>query len=37
LAIISNSSGSAADFSITSANYTGTSWTSPDMPTGATI
>ena len=37
LAIISNSSGSAADFSITSANYTGTSWTSPDMPTGATL
>jgi flagellar hook-associated protein 2 len=37
LAIISQSSGSAADFSITSANYTGTSWTSPDIPTGATL
>jgi flagellar hook-associated protein 2 len=37
LAIISNTSGSAAGFSITSANYTGTSWTSPDIPTGATL
>jgi flagellar hook-associated protein 2 len=37
LAIIANSSGSAADFSITSANYTGTSWTSPDIPTGDTL
>jgi flagellar hook-associated protein 2 len=37
LAIISQNSGSAADFSITSANYTGTSWTSPDMPTGSTL
>jgi len=37
LAIISNTSGTAADFSITSANYTGTSWTSPDMPTGSTL
>lgn len=37
LAIISNASGTAAGFSITSANYTGTSWTSPDMPTGSTL
>jgi flagellar hook-associated protein 2 len=37
LAIVSNTSGSAAGFSITSANYTGTSWTSPDIPTGATL
>jgi len=37
LAIVSNSSGSAAGFSITSPDYTGTSWTSPDIPTGATL
>jgi flagellar hook-associated protein 2 len=37
LAIISNTSGSAGNFSITSANYTGTSWTSPDIPTGDTL
>jgi flagellar hook-associated protein 2 len=37
LAIIANASGAAADFSITSANYTGTSWTSPDIPTGSTL
>jgi len=37
LAIIANSSGTAADFSITSPNYTGTTWTSPDIPTGATL
>jgi len=37
LAIIANSSGSAADLSITSANYTGTSWSSPDIPTGDTL
>jgi flagellar hook-associated protein 2 len=37
LAIISNASGAAADFSITSTNYTGTSWKSPDIPTGATL
>jgi flagellar hook-associated protein 2 len=37
LAIISDTSGAAAGFSITSANYTGTSWTSPDIPTGATL
>jgi flagellar hook-associated protein 2 len=37
LAIVSNSSGAANGFSITSANYTGTSWTSPDMPSGSTL
>jgi flagellar hook-associated protein 2 len=37
LAIIANTSGSASNFSITSANYTGTSWTSPDIPTGDTL
>jgi flagellar hook-associated protein 2 len=37
LAIVSNTSGTAADFSITSSNYTGTSWTSPDIPSGATL
>jgi flagellar hook-associated protein 2 len=37
LAIISNTSGSAGNFSITSANYTGTSWTSADIPTGDTL
>jgi flagellar hook-associated protein 2 len=37
LAIVSNTSGAAAGFSITSANYTGTSWTSPDIPTGSTL
>jgi flagellar hook-associated protein 2 len=37
LAIVSNSPGSAADFSITSTNYSGTSWKSPDIPTGATL
>ena len=37
LAIISNSPGTAADFSIASPNYTGTSWTSPDIPPNATL
>jgi flagellar hook-associated protein 2 len=37
LAIVSNTSGSAGNFSITSANYTGTSWTSADIPTGDTL
>ncbi len=37
LAIIANSSGNAANFSISSANYTGTVWTSPDIPTGGTL
>jgi flagellar hook-associated protein 2 len=37
LAIISKTSGSANGFSITSANYTGKSWTSPDIPAGSTL
>jgi flagellar hook-associated protein 2 len=37
LAIISNTSGSAGNFSITSANFTGTAWTSPDIPPGDTL
>jgi flagellar hook-associated protein 2 len=37
LAIVSNASGAAAGFSIASADYTGTSWTSPDIPAGATL
>jgi flagellar hook-associated protein 2 len=37
LAIISNTSGTAGDFSITSANYTGTSWSSSDIPSGDTL
>lgn len=37
LAIIANSSGVPSDFTISSANFTGTSWTSPDMPTGSTL
>jgi flagellar hook-associated protein 2 len=37
LAIVSKTSGSAADFSITSTNYTGTSWSSPDIPVDATL
>jgi flagellar hook-associated protein 2 len=37
LAIISKASGSAGNFSITSANFTGTQWTSPDIPPGDTL
>lgn len=37
LAIVSNSLGTANDFTITSPNYTGTSWTSSEMPTGSTL
>jgi flagellar hook-associated protein 2 len=37
LAIVSNTSGAANDFSITSPNYTGTSWTSPDIAAGDTL
>lgn len=37
LAIISNTSGTAGNFSITSANYTGTQWTSADIPPGDTL
>jgi len=37
LAIISNTSGAPGGFSITSPNYTGTSWTSPDIAPGSTL
>ena len=37
LAIVSNSAGKANDFSITSQDSTTTSWTSPDLPSGATL
>lgn len=37
LAIISNTSGAAGGFSVTSSNFSGTSWTSPDIPTGAAL
>ena len=37
LAIVSQTSGSAGNFSITSANFTGTAWTSPDIPPGDTL
>jgi flagellar hook-associated protein 2 len=37
LAISANTSGTAGNFSITSANYTGTSWSSPEIPVGDTL
>ncbi len=37
LAIVSNTSGSAGNFNITSANFMGTQWTSPDIPPGDTL
>jgi flagellar hook-associated protein 2 len=37
LALISKASGSAGNFSITSANFTGTQWISPDIPPGDTL
>jgi flagellar hook-associated protein 2 len=38
LAIVSNSSGSAADFSVSSTNFSGgTSWATPELPTGETL
>ena len=37
LAIIANNSGTAADFSISTPDFSGTSWTSADMPTGSTL
>jgi len=37
LAILSNTTGTAANFSIASTNYTGTSWSSPDIPTGGSL
>jgi flagellar hook-associated protein 2 len=37
LALISKTSGSAGNFSITSANFNGTQWISPDIPPGDTL
>jgi flagellar hook-associated protein 2 len=37
LAISANTSGTAGNFSITSANYSGTSWSSQEIPTGDTL
>lgn len=37
LAIVSNNSGTAADFSITSSDFSGTSWKSPDIPSDSTL
>jgi flagellar hook-associated protein 2 len=37
LSLISNTAASAGNFTITSANYTGTSWTSPTIATGDTL
>lgn len=37
LAIVSNSTGKSADFSITSPNYSGTSWSSATIPAGSTL
>jgi flagellar hook-associated protein 2 len=37
LALVSNTAASAGNFTITSANYTGTSWTSQDIPTGDSL
>ena len=37
LAIVANTSGAAGNFSISSANYTGTQWVSPDIPPGDTL
>ncbi len=37
LAIVSSSSGTANDFSITSQNFSGPSWTSPDLPSGSSL
>jgi flagellar hook-associated protein 2 len=37
LALIANKTGTAADFSVATSNFQGTSWTSADMPTGSTL
>ena len=37
LSIVSNSAGAANDFSISSQDYSGTSWTSPDIPSNSTL
>lgn len=37
LVLVSNTAASAGNFTITSPNFTGTSWTSPDIPPGETL
>lgn len=37
LAIVSPSSGSAADFSVSTTNFSGTSWKSQELPAGSTL
>ena len=37
LAIVAKSSGTANDFSITSQNFSGPTWTSPDLPSGSSL
>lgn len=37
LAIVSTTSGAASNFSVSSTNFTGTSWTSQELPTGDTL
>lgn len=37
LAIVSNTAGAANDFSITTSDFSGTSWTSPELGTGSTL
>lgn len=37
LSIVSNNTGAASDFSVTTSNFTGTSWTAPTIPSGATL
>lgn len=37
LALVSDSLGTSGDFSITSPNFSGSSWTSSDMPAGSTL
>lgn len=37
LAIVSDAAGKANDFSIASEDYSGLSWTSPDIPSGSTL
>jgi flagellar hook-associated protein 2 len=37
LSVVSNSAGAANDFSISAQDYSGTSWTSPDIPSNSTL
>lgn len=37
LAIVSNNTGASSDFSVTSPNFTGTSWSAPTIPSAATL